>query len=107
MLMAPRPKKPRTCCCLQREKDTLVYKPAGTPLSDLQQAIIQPDEVEALHLCDGLGLTQQQAGERMGISRGTVQRLVVCGRKKLIDALLAGNAIFLPAGDLPKTAESL
>ena len=64
---------------------------------ELEQTRLGADEVEALHLCDGLGLTQQQAGERIGISRGTVQRLVVSGRKKLIDALLEGRAILLNA----------
>jgi len=73
----------------------VIFKPAGTPLPELEETTLYPDETEAIHLCDGLGLTQQQAGERMGISRGTVQRLVVSGRKKLIEALLAGRAILL------------
>ena len=35
-------------------------------MKDLEQVQLYHDELEALHLCDGLGLTQQDAGERMG-----------------------------------------
>ena len=98
--MSPRPKKPRKCCCALKEFGTLIFKPAGTPMTKLEQTTLYPDEVEAIHLCDGLGLTQQQAGENMGISRGTVQRLVVQARKKLIDALLEGRAVVLTAEEL-------
>ena len=40
------------------------------------------DELEALRLCDVEGLTQEQAGRCMGISRGTVQRLLMRRRKR-------------------------
>lgn len=92
--MSPRPKKPRNCCPNRRPED-LVFKPAGTPLSDLQQLELAADELEALRLCDQLGQTQAEAGEQMGVSRGTVQRLVVSGRKKVITAMLAGHALII------------
>jgi len=57
--------------------------------------ILPHDELEALHLCDGEGLTQEEAGKRMGISRGTAQRLVTGGRKKLIDSIAGGRALVL------------
>jgi excisionase family DNA binding protein len=53
------------------------------------------DELEALRLCDGEGLTQEEAGERMGVSRGTVQRLVASGRRKVITAIVAGRALVM------------
>jgi predicted DNA-binding protein (UPF0251 family) len=62
-------------------------------MKDLPRIELGHDELEALHLCDSLGLTQQQAGERMGISRGTIQRLVVSGRKKLVDAITGSRAL--------------
>jgi predicted DNA-binding protein (UPF0251 family) len=62
-------------------------------MKDLPTIELDHDELEALHLCDSLGLTQQQAGEKMGISRGTIQRLVVSGRKKLVDAITGSQAI--------------
>jgi predicted DNA-binding protein (UPF0251 family) len=66
-------------------------------MTDLSQAYLPADELEALRLCDGLGLTQEDAGEKMGVSRGTVQRLVSSGRQKLITAIVAGQALVLEA----------
>jgi predicted DNA-binding protein (UPF0251 family) len=61
----------------------------------MDQVLLPPDELEALRLCDGEGLTQAEAGSRMGVSRGTVQRLVAAGRKKVIDAIVAGRALVI------------
>jgi len=41
-------------------------------------------ELEALRLVDYEGLTQEEAAERMGVSRATVWRLLMSGRKKLV-----------------------
>jgi predicted DNA-binding protein (UPF0251 family) len=38
-------------------------------------------------------LTQEEAGERMGISRGTVQRLLSSARKKVATALAECKAL--------------
>jgi predicted DNA-binding protein (UPF0251 family) len=70
-----------------------VYKPAGIPLSELQQVPVGQDELEVLSLCDVQGLTQQEAGDSMGVSRGTVQRLLAGARRKVADALLEGKAL--------------
>lgn len=88
-----RPRKHRQCLCPQRAAYTAVYKPAGTPLTDMQKITLYQDELEALHLCDGEGLTQEQAGNCMGVSRGTVQRLVSEARKKVATALVRKVAL--------------
>ena len=46
-----------------------------------------------MKLCDVEGLTQEQAGERMGVSRGTVQRLLASARKKVAGAVVSGAAL--------------
>lgn len=92
--MSPRPRKPRHCCPSRRPSD-LTFKPAGTPLSKLKTVELNADELEAISLCDRDALTQTEAGEQMGISRGTVQRLVTSGRKKVIEALLSGHALII------------
>lgn len=53
------------------------------------------DETEALKLCDLDGLTQEQAGKRMGVSRGTVQRILSSARRKTAMALTQCKAIVL------------
>ncbi len=97
--MSPRPKKPRNCNCPHHLPGTLVIKPAGIPTKDLEKVILNLDELEALRLCDSEGLSQAAAGARMGVSRGTVQRLVNSGRKKIIDVILDGQALVIQVDD--------
>mgnify|MGYP001265004043 FL=1 len=94
--MSPRPKKPRRCHCPMQRTEGL-YKPASVPMSDLERVVLNHDEVEAMLLCDGQGLTQEEAGQKIGVSRGTVQRLVASARKKLITAVLEGHALIVEA----------
>jgi predicted DNA-binding protein (UPF0251 family) len=62
-------------------------------MSEVEQMVISRDELEALRLCDGDDLTQEQAGKRMGVSRGTVQRILAVARKKVARALTEGKAV--------------
>ncbi|HHB77507.1 MAG TPA: DUF134 domain-containing protein, partial [Desulfobulbus sp.] len=39
------------------------------------------------------GLFQEQAGEKMGVSRGPVQRILTLARRKTAEALSTGAAI--------------
>ena len=91
--MSPRQKKPRHYNCPYRGDAEQVYKPAGTPLKDMEQITIGRDEMEAMYLCDSEGFSQEAAGDRMGVSRGTVQRLLAQARKKTIEAVVLGKAL--------------
>ena len=61
------------------------------------------DEFEAMRLCDLEACDQEDAGSRMGVSRGTIQRLVYSGRKKLISAILSGKAVRIVSCPRKKT----
>jgi predicted DNA-binding protein (UPF0251 family) len=54
---------------------------------------IEPAEIEALRLVDLEGLSQEQAGIEMGVSRGTVWRLLQSARRKVAQALTEGRAL--------------
>ncbi|MCK5351578.1 DUF134 domain-containing protein, partial [bacterium] len=43
----------------------------------------------------GMGLTQEEAGHKLGISRGTVQRLVTAGRRKIINSIVGRKALII------------
>ena len=88
--MSPRPKKARNC-----EGDFCghAFKPTGKPLHELRQIELHLDELEVLRLCDKEGLTQEEAGERVGVSRGTIQRIITVARKKVATALTEGAAL--------------
>lgn len=62
-------------------------------MDELRHIPLAKDELEALRLCDVVGLTQEDAGHRMGVSRGTVQRIVTAARAKVARALVEGCAL--------------
>ncbi len=100
----PRPKKPRLCGCSMTGR---AFKPTGTPLDKLPQIRLHLDELEVLSLCDHKGLFQEEAGERMGVSRGTVQRLLASARKKVAEAIVEGAAlIFAEENPYPEKKEA-
>lgn len=78
-------KKIRCCRILN---DEIVFKPQGIPMSELEIVDLEVDEIEVLRLCDYEQKSQIQAAEIMQISRGTIQRLLNSGRKKILEALL-------------------
>ena len=93
----PRPRKHRNC---RRFDGDQIFKPRSIPMSNLEIVRLEIDELEAMRLCDLEGHDQESAGERMGVSRGTVQRLVKSGREKLLRALVDSSAIVIERGDL-------
>ncbi len=62
-------------------------------MSDVKRISLGRDELEALRLCDRDDLTQSEAGHKMGVSRGTVQRILSSARKKVARALTQCSAI--------------
>ena len=88
--MSPRPKKERICGCDFMGR---AFKPTGIPMTRIEKVTLLRDELETLKLCDMEGLTQEQAGLKMGISRGTVQRILTSARKKVAGALSGCKAI--------------
>ncbi|OYT49496.1 MAG: hypothetical protein B6U73_05310 [Desulfurococcales archaeon ex4484_204] len=57
--------------------------------------ILHPDELEALRLVYLEGLSQAEAALRMGVSRGTLWRLLESGRKKLVRAIVESKPILI------------
>ena len=70
----------------------------GIPAHMLEESVLSLDEFEVLRLCDLEGRQQVEAGEAMGVSRGTVQRLLVKARAKVVDALLHQKILILLDG---------
>jgi len=91
---------PRPCCLrhIGFTPSAVFFKPAGVPACALEQVTLTLDEVEALRLADLNGLYQEQAAERMKISRPTFSRIVESARRKVADALIHGKALRLEGG---------
>ncbi|MBR1714503.1 MAG: DUF134 domain-containing protein [Treponema sp.] len=56
------------------------------------------DELETIRLMDCAGLTQEEAGERMNVSRTTVTAVYETARKKIADCLLNGKRLVISGG---------
>ncbi len=53
------------------------------------------DEFEAIRLVDLLNATQDEAGQVMNISRGTIWRLLQSGRRKIVQTLVEGRQLYI------------
>lgn len=96
----PRPPKLR---CVAHVPGSVYFKPRGIPMTELQEVVLALDELEALRLVDFEALSQEEAGEKMGVSRGTIGRLLEKGRKTVVDALLHGMALRIEGGPVTAT----
>jgi predicted DNA-binding protein (UPF0251 family) len=82
------------------------FKPAGVPLSQLQEIRISVEEAEAIRLKDLEGLEQEECAQKMNVSRSTFARILLSARQKMADALLNGKAIRIEGGNYELTTRS-
>jgi len=68
------------------------------PPGSLGPIFIDRAELEAFRLVDLEGLSQEEAGQKMGISRGTVWRLLQSARRKTAQALTEGRPLQIISG---------
>jgi predicted DNA-binding protein (UPF0251 family) len=80
------------------------FKPRGIPLSMLEEVVLTVDECEALRLADLEGLYQEQAAEKMNISRPTFGRIIDTAHKKVAEALVKGKALKIEGGEFEMAA---
>lgn len=91
-----RPKKTRNIVC---DPDVSYFKPRGVPLRGLEEVALTVDEYEAIRLADLFGLSHEEAGRRMGVSRATFGRIIQKARRSVADALVHGMAIRIEGGE--------
>lgn len=85
----------------------MYFKPRGVPMNYLDEIILEADEVEAIRLGDLEGLSQEEAAERMKISRPTFGRIINAARMKVADGILNGKALRLSEELAGKLSETL
>ena len=95
-----RPKKNR----LVAFNPTISYfKPRGIPMLDLEEVHLTVDELESIRLSDLLGLSYEDAGQEMGVSRATFGRIIQRARNVIANALINGKAINVEGGNYTLT----
>ena len=91
--------RPRNCRRVGSMPESNYFKPRGIPLSMLEEIILNVDEFEAIRLADLEGLYQEQAAEKMNVSRPTFGRIIDAAHKKVAEALVKGKALKIEGGE--------
>ncbi len=90
--------RPIQCRRVRSMPESGYFKPRGIPLAALEEVILTLDEFEAIRLADLEGLYQEQAAEKMNVSRQTFGRIVESAHKKVSEALVKGKALKIKGG---------
>lgn len=91
----PRPFKCRRIEC---RPGTNYFKPRGIPLINLEEVNLTMDEFEAIRLADLEGLYQEEAAEKMKISRQTFGNIINSAHKKIADSIVNAKALKIEGG---------
>jgi predicted DNA-binding protein (UPF0251 family) len=96
-----RPPKPIS---LEEIPSAVTFRPSL--LKDSTPVHLLAPELEAMRLVDGEGFEQETAGKRMGISRGSIWRLLQSGRQKVVIALTQKRPLELTVEDTSTTPQN-
>jgi uncharacterized protein len=94
-----RPGRPRCPRRVEKVPTVSYFKPQGVPLRELELVLLSLEELEAIRLVDLEGLNQEDAAQRMGISRRALWADIQNARRKIADTLVHGKAIEICGGD--------
>lgn len=89
-----RPRKVRNVCALPV---TNVFVPEDVQTAEM--ITLSVEEYECVRLIDYQGLSQEECGSRMAISRATVQQIYADARRKIAEAIVEGCGIVIEGGD--------
>lgn len=92
----PRPKK---CRMVDADPGVRLFKPQGIPARLLEEVYLSVEGYEALRLADLEGLRQDEAAERMMISRQTFGRILAEARKSVTEAIVKGLVLRIEGGE--------
>ncbi|WP_410509029.1 DUF134 domain-containing protein [Methanosarcina hadiensis] len=81
------------------------FKPREIPLCCLEISNLSIEELEAIRLCDLLQMEQNEAADKMGVSRKTLWSDLQNARQKVADALVNGKAIEISGGEYVNSGE--
>ena len=92
--------RPQCCRRVAGRPIASVFHPAGIPARGLVEIVLTLDEFEAIRLADLEGLYQEQAAERMSVSRPTFGRILAAAHRKVAEALAHGKALKIEGGTI-------
>ena len=92
--------RPQCCRRVAGRPVVSVFHPAGIPARGLVEIVLTLDEFEAIRLADLEGLYQEQAAERMSVSRPTFGRILAAAHRKVAEALAHGKTLKIEGGTI-------
>jgi predicted DNA-binding protein (UPF0251 family) len=85
--------RPRIRRIIEGTGESRCYKPCCCFSEKDEGILLKPEEIELIRLIDLEGLDQEEAAERLGVSRKTAWRDLHDARRKIADALVNGKGI--------------
>lgn len=76
------------------------FKPFGIPRAMIEEVVLHYDEYESIRLLDYKGLLQEEASEKMNVSRPTLTRIYANARKTIAQAFVEGKMIVIEGGNV-------
>jgi len=90
--------QPFKCRFVSHEPGVTYFKPRGIPMTELEEIILGVDELEAVRLADMEGLYQEDAAERMKVSRQTFGNIIHAAHAKIAEVIIKGKALKIEGG---------
>jgi predicted DNA-binding protein (UPF0251 family)/predicted Fe-Mo cluster-binding NifX family protein len=90
--------RPAKWRCLECVPGSKLFGPVGVPARHLEKLRIAFDELEALRLLHLEGVTQAEAGSRLGVSASTVSRMADRAHRVITEALVTDKAVCVEGG---------
>ena len=85
-----------------REISSLPQNLGFRPINDFEGkpvVILTVDEYETIRLVDKEGISQEECGVYMNVSRATAQRIYATARRKIVHSLVEGLPLQIEGGD--------
>jgi predicted DNA-binding protein (UPF0251 family) len=90
--------RPFICRRINFKPGTDYFKPMSIPMGVLEEVNLRMDEFEAIRLADFEGLYQEEAAEKMNVSRQTFGNIINSAHKKIAEALIKTKALKIEGG---------
>lgn len=91
--------RPQCCRRVAGTPGCRIFKPDTAQLSGTEMLFLTLDELEALRLADLEGYYQEEAAERMNVSRQTFGRIIESARRKTARALVESRILKIEGGN--------
>jgi len=91
--------RPRRIRRIFFQPNATFFKPAGIPLKNLDETVLNMEEVESIRLIDYENIEQGEAAKKMKVSQPTLSRILKAARKKIADSIVNSKSIKIQGGD--------